>query len=661
MSIKRRVDNLNTLIISLILGTLGAILLLSILGRGAMVSAAQGEIMLNKSTHKAPGSRTAPATTTVPVTKTVEPSNPDTGGDVNICFTISGLEPHSLDVALALDVSESMTRTAGGGVTQSRLAASQAAASAFVSFLPITDRIAVVSYSTTAQLVQPLTTTRGAVTRTIYALTATGSTNIGEGINISHKELITSPRYTTDTIKTIILLSDGKANLPEDEETAEEYARERARAAASDAIKIYTIGFGTDAGEDLLREIADIGDGEYFFAPDADVLETIYLTIARELHNLTITDILPPGVETDCSQWPDDWCIVSPSGVTTITWPISDSLLTSDSKRFCFTATVNLDPGKVEQINLAGSGICYQDPSEQAICESFVNPTVTVGGRKITGYVFYDTNGNGLQEADEAGAPDVDVRPTGETASGTLLLPSRTTDMSGTFVIRTASASTTSVIIEIPSGYVATTPISRNVFPTAPPFCTVTFGIRAEIYLPIITRSYPKPIINGDFENGWIGWHHGGELTQTITSTNPHRGNFSALLGDPAYICQGGVPTGSAWITQTFYVQSTDNPRLVFWYNIVTQDINPYLNDEFDSFDVRIGVESESSLEFRDARKEGVYGCAPQEEEDFGWKPGEIDLSAYRGQKVTVRFENWNRADRWYNTWTFVDDVQFLP
>ena len=169
---------------------------------------------------------------------------------MTICFTISGLEPQRVDVVLAQDVSTSMNDPAGEGVTQTRLEASQAAACAFVSTLPSIDRAAVVSYSTNAYLAQPLTTTKSSITRTIYGLTVAGGTNIGEGINVSHIELITSPRYLAYTSKMIILLSDGIASQPSDYPGGPaEYARARARATASDTVKIYTIGFGNDADE----------------------------------------------------------------------------------------------------------------------------------------------------------------------------------------------------------------------------------------------------------------------------------------------------------------------------------------------------------------------------------------------------------------------------
>jgi hypothetical protein len=128
-------------------------------------------------------------------------------------------------------------------------------------------------------------------------------------------------------------------------------------------------------------------------------------------------------------------------------------------------------------------------------------------------------------------------------------------------------------------------------------------------------------------------------------------------MGNPEYGCEEGVPIGSAWMEQTFLVPDTSHPTLSFWYNIFTQDINPYLDDHLDSFDVRIN----GALLFRDARRTGKHGCDPQDQADLGWQTGEIDLNAYRGQQIAIRFENRNQPDGFYNTWTFVDDVQFTP
>jgi len=896
VSMRRRVNSLKALFLSLILAALGTLLLLSILRAEAVVSASEGENTLNNLRDQALDSIAAStASTGVQITKTVEPTNPDTGGIVTICFTIGGLGPQRVDVVLAQDVSTSMDKPAGESATgTTRLEASQAAACAFVSALPSMDRAAVVSYSTAARLAQPLTTSKSSVIRTINALTVAGGTNIGEGISVSHSELMTSFRYLTYTAKTIILLSDGQATEPSGYPGGpKEYARDRTRSAATDNIKIYTVGFGSDADEELLQDLADIGGGRYFFAPDADVLETIYMTIALELHNLVIVDLLPPDVDTDCSQWPEGWCTKGPSGVTTITYPISNSLLISDPAVICFTATVNLDPGYDDEINLPGSKICYQDSEGQTICEELDNPTVTVGGRKVMGHVFYDADTDGQRDAGEAGIPDVVVRTTTGLTT--------TTDISGSYVLRTSREPAISVTVEIPPGSRATTPISRHVPPlsgiylrdfgiyedvcvqgkvfndvnangqddgeqglagatitvdgvafttghsgtfficapltdgpvtiveTDPAGYTSTvaiggYGVRVvdvntlqidtpvagsiyggnafgdvpstftvlaleksvepvtsvagerltytliftnaggvsaravvltdtlpssvtlhyaspptytqptsgtlrwdigdiaksgvpqimtvvvtvsdamtdaqwltntativaenaspltawstvavvppskrRAYLPVVTRNYPPIIIvNGGFEDGWTGWHHDGELAQTITSTNRRSGNFSALLGDPAYECKGKVPVGSAWVSQTVVVPADiTSPTLVFSYNVWSHDKNPYLSSKFDRFNVGIRRIQEITTVpvFTDANKTEPFGC-DQPAKDLTWRHGEIDLGPYSGQRIVICFENKSTSDYenpdwgWYNTWTFIDNVQIEP
>jgi len=175
-------------------------------------------------------------------------------------------------------------------------------------------------------------------------------------------------------------------------------------------------------------------------------------------------------------------------------------------------------------------------------------------------------------------------------------------------------------------------------------------------YLETLLTPRPGTLCNNGFENIWACWSHGGELSQTITSINPHSGAFSALLGDPKYRCERGVPVGSAWMEQTVLVPSTASPELVFWYNIFTQDRNRYLVNTYDSFDVKIN----GLRVFRDMNMTGTYGCNSPTI-DLYWRQRIIALSSYAGASITIRFENRNNSNGWYNTWTYVDDVQVAP
>jgi hypothetical protein len=183
-------------------------------------------------------------------------------------------------------------------------------------------------------------------------------------------------------------------------------------------------------------------------------------------------------------------------------------------------------------------------------------------------------------------------------------------------------------------------------------------------YLPVVMGEYcgSPGFSNGDFEDGgWSGWAHGGRLSQTVTSTNPHSGDFSALLGihtwDPGpnydyHECRS-VPEGSAWMEQTVYVTDTASPQLSFYYEIWTHARNQDLENTKDLFEVTVnGFQA-----FSDMNQTEPYGCRDEPTLVTGVKT--IDLGAYRGRCVTIRFENWNRGSSVkYNTWTYVDDVR---
>lgn len=43
-----------------------------------------------------------------------------------------------------------------------------------------------------------------------------------------------------------------------------------------------------------------------------------------------------------------------------------------------------------------------------------------------------------------------------------------------------------------------------------------------------------------------------------------------------------------------------------------------------------------------------------------GWATGLIDLQQSGGQTIIVSFQNHSRYDGWYNTYTYLDDVQIV-
>ncbi len=147
------------------------------------------------------------------------------------------------------------------------------------------DKVGLVSFNQLASLNQQLTYDQSSVKGQIDALSATGSTNTRAAIDKANSHLISNGRGNVQWV--MVLVTDGEAPGSSD-------ALPKAQAAANNSIVIYTIGLGNDINETLLREIANVTGGKYYFAldPNRDNLSDIYLEIADELAtgNSCVTD-----------------------------------------------------------------------------------------------------------------------------------------------------------------------------------------------------------------------------------------------------------------------------------------------------------------------------------------------------------------------------------
>lgn len=224
-------------------------------------------------------------------------------------------------VILAMDVSGSMRAT---DVQPNRLAASQAAAKAFVAEQPSTTRIGVVEFAATASLVQTPTRNREDIVASIDRFQLQRGTAIGSGIIVSLATLF--PDAGVDVSKliygrearrfiprnqareaekkdfkpvppgsynsgAIILLTDGQRTTGPD-------SLEAARMAADRGVRVFTVGVGTKDGEiigfegwsmrvrldeETLKNIANLTHGEYFYAGTAMDLVKVYKTLNSRL------------------------------------------------------------------------------------------------------------------------------------------------------------------------------------------------------------------------------------------------------------------------------------------------------------------------------------------------------------------------------------------
>lgn len=227
-------------------------------------------------------------------------------------------------VVLAMDVSRSMLAE---DVKPTRIVAAQAAARAFVAEQPRDTRIGVVAFAATASLVQQPTNVREDVVQAIDRFQLQRGTAVGSGILVSLATIfpdakidvnapgpkeqprrgatsLDQPAGGTDEKPAfkpvapgsygnaaIILLTDGQTTTGIDPIDAAKMAAER-------GVRIFTVGIGTIDGEVLhtegwsmhvrldeetLKKIADITQGEYYYAGTALDLKKVYQTLNSKL------------------------------------------------------------------------------------------------------------------------------------------------------------------------------------------------------------------------------------------------------------------------------------------------------------------------------------------------------------------------------------------
>ncbi|HEV8353763.1 MAG TPA: VWA domain-containing protein [bacterium] len=200
-------------------------------------------------------------------------------------------------VMLSIDVSRSML---ADDLPPNRMEAAKGAATEFVEGLPGGLKVGLVTFSSYGTLIVPPTADHGRVVEAISQLHTEFATAIGDGLleavwALPGRERPLSSADQPQAPKppvlpgTVVLLSDGQSNrgaLPVD----------AARIARQQEVKVYTIGVGTPEGtflnlggrsiwvrldEATLREMAEIGEGNYFLARNIGQLRDAYRQLSR--------------------------------------------------------------------------------------------------------------------------------------------------------------------------------------------------------------------------------------------------------------------------------------------------------------------------------------------------------------------------------------------
>lgn len=239
-------------------------------------------------------------------------------------------------VLLSIDVSRSMCQT---DIVPSRIEAAQAAALSFIQKQDSRRLIGIVAFSGFAEVIQAPTDDKGALQDAIESLTTGSRTAIGSGLlkaldAIAEVDENVAPSVTDPALEPppvakgayapdiIVLLTDGVTNagpLPLD----------AAQQAANRGVRVYTIGFGTEAGdggsgfsgcsqrftgrepnfggggfggfgggggfggpgggfrrgidEDTLKQVSALTGGTYYAAESADELQKVFASLPTSL------------------------------------------------------------------------------------------------------------------------------------------------------------------------------------------------------------------------------------------------------------------------------------------------------------------------------------------------------------------------------------------
>jgi hypothetical protein len=304
---------------------------------------------------------------------------------------------YPVDVVIVFDKSGSMDDDGWDGTISDwqPIGDAKIAAKTFADLLKANDKAGLVSFSTTATLDQTLTFDKQAVKDKITAISAGGWTNMSQALELANLELMSDGRPEVKWIE--VLLSDGNNNCgvnnpPSD---CQNKVYVKANEAKSVGIVVYTIALGQNSNQTLMKDVADITGGDFYYAPDSSDLQAIYEDIAKHVTTIAGSDVfvydyLPTYVELNQSTLPSE-CYYN-----ALERKITCGLNIININE---TATIEFDVS-VKQLghNLANvypdSGVSYRDHNSTTQFISFPETYVTVHGYQGAEEICNDTYDN---------------------------------------------------------------------------------------------------------------------------------------------------------------------------------------------------------------------------------------------------------------------------
>lgn len=207
----------------------------------------------------------------------VDPKQPQTVLEIPDADVIRGIEAlwhqvkKPVDLVLVVDISGSMSGEKINAVRTSLVE--------FINLLGDKDRLEILTFNTEIVPLTPLTELgekREDLTRRVSGIIETGDTRLYDAVLAAYSELETNG--DPDHIRAIVVLSDGQ-------DTASQQDLEHvltvigSQAESGDATKVFSIAYGNDADEEILKNIAEVTGGRQYHA-DPETIQEIYESIA---------------------------------------------------------------------------------------------------------------------------------------------------------------------------------------------------------------------------------------------------------------------------------------------------------------------------------------------------------------------------------------------
>ena len=167
-------------------------------------------------------------------------------------------------------------------------------------------------------------------------------------------------------------------------------------------------------------------------------------------------------------------------------------------------------------------------------------------------------------------------------------------------------------------------------------------------------------LVNGDFERGdWTGWTKGGDYEYGfVGGAKKYAGSYAGNLGrwDSAFHGQDNTaePAGYEWFYQDFKVPNNMS-KLSFWWWMETYDTANW--DWFSAYILDTSGSTLATIVYKGGKPGYDYGPYWT---SGAWKRESVDISAYRGQRIIIYFEQ--RLDGFGDQQrTYIDNVALEP